>query len=85
MLASIGLALVEIGGIEEGVRFGERSIEAVKISKATYAMNRLAELGAALSEQRSPRSHELREGIRSTRLELASPRPSIAGTTTTPS
>ncbi|WP_344958674.1 XRE family transcriptional regulator [Actinomadura miaoliensis] len=81
MLASIGLALVKVGDVEEGVRFGERSIDAVRASKATYAMNRLAELDAALRDQVDPRARELRDGIRATHLELASPPPSIPGTT----
>lgn len=80
MLASIGLALVEIGDLDEGVRFGERSVEAVKVGKATYALNRLGELEAALQDRPGPRVGGLREDIRATRLALASPHPSIPGT-----
>lgn len=81
ILASIGLALVRVGDTEEGVRFGERSIDAVRVSKATYAMNRLNELGDALHDRAAKRSQPVRERIRATQLELASPHPSTSGMT----
>lgn len=81
ILASIGLALVQIGDVEEAVRFGERSVDAVKASKATYAMNRLDELDAALGERAAARALGLRQGIRSMRQDLLSPRSSTPGTT----
>lgn len=84
VLATMGLALIAIGDVSEGIGFGEQSIEAVRVSQATYAMNRLSELEVALRDQSSVRSRELREGIRATRLELSSPRPSIPGTNLDP-
>ncbi|WP_131741248.1 XRE family transcriptional regulator [Actinomadura roseirufa] len=74
ILASMGLALVAIGDVREGIRFGERSVEAVRVGQATYAMDRLSELGTALQD--APVAQSLRDGIRATRLALASPRPS---------
>ncbi|MEV5824202.1 helix-turn-helix transcriptional regulator [Spirillospora sp. NPDC052242] len=79
MLASVGLALVGIGDTEEGIRFGERAVDAVETSRATYALNRLSELDVALAGD--PRARQVRERIRATRRELASPRPSTTGTT----
>ncbi|WP_258945790.1 helix-turn-helix domain-containing protein [Actinomadura luteofluorescens] len=85
MLASVGLALTAIGDAEEGVRFGERAIEAVRVSRATYAMNRLNELGSALQGHSSARARDLRAAIGVTRRELGSPRPSTPGRTPGPS
>jgi len=73
-LASIGLALVAIGDVREGIQAGQRSLEAVKTSQARYALDRLTELDAALTGT-SPQERDLREGIRATRQELLSPRP----------
>ncbi|GAA2096382.1 XRE family transcriptional regulator [Actinomadura alba] len=76
ILASIGLALVSLGDVSEGIEFGARSLEAIRHSQAKYAMNRLSELDIALEPQGSIRSRELREGIHATRRELLSPHPS---------
>lgn len=79
LLATIGLALAAIGDTSEAVRFGWRSIEAVKISKATYALSRLSELGTVLADDAAPGARELREAIGATRQELAPPHPSTSG------
>ncbi|MEW2353961.1 helix-turn-helix transcriptional regulator [Spirillospora sp. NPDC029432] len=84
MLASVGLALTQIGDVQQGVRFGERAVDAVRVSQATYALNRLTELGTALQGDPSARARELRAAIGATRRELASPRPSTPGTTPAP-
>lgn len=84
MLASIGLALTRLGDVQEGIRFGERAIEAVRGSQAGYAMTRLTELGSALHAQQSTHSRELCAAINATGRELASPHPSIPGMTPAP-
>ncbi|WP_433229076.1 helix-turn-helix domain-containing protein [Actinomadura formosensis] len=85
MLATIGLALTRMGDADEGVRFGERAVEAVRVSEAAYATSRLTELGDALRDDVSARSRELRAAIGVTCRDFASPRPSTAGTTPNPS
>jgi transcriptional regulator with XRE-family HTH domain len=77
MLASIGLALTAIGDVSEGVRFGWRSVEAVRQSRARYALDRLSELAAALEVFDGARG--LREEIHATRRELVSRHPSTRG------
>jgi transcriptional regulator with XRE-family HTH domain len=72
-LATIGLALAAIGDTAEAIKFGQRSLEAVRVSRAKYAITRLSELGATLREETRPEARELREGIRVTRQGLASP------------
>lgn len=84
VLASVGLALTAIGDAGEGVRFGERAIEAVRVSRATYAMNRLNELGTALQGLSSARVRELRSAIGVTRRELGTLRPSTPDRTRGP-
>jgi hypothetical protein len=81
MLASVGLALTGIGDMDQGVRFGERALEAVQASQASYAMPRLTELGSALRDHPSAQAQDLRAAIDATRRGLASPRPSTEGTT----
>jgi hypothetical protein len=73
-LASIGLALVTIGDVHEGIQAGQRSLEAIRRIPARYNLDRLTQLGAALTEA-GPRARDLREGIRATRQQLLSPRP----------
>ncbi len=77
MLASIGLALTAAGNPSEGVKFGWRSVEAVRQTGARYALDRLSALGAALEIFDGTR--DLREEINATRRELASPHPSTRG------
>ncbi len=77
MLASIGLALTAIGDVSEGVKFGWRSVEAVRQSRARYALDRLSELAAALEVSGS--APGLREEIGATRRELVSRHPSTRG------
>lgn len=84
VLASIGLALTRIGDAREAIRFGERAVEAVRVSQAGYALTRLTELGSALQGHPSAWARELLAAIGATRRELASPRPSIPGTTLAP-
>ncbi len=74
MLASIGIALAQIGDITEAVTYGWRAAEAIHVSHARYAFNRLAELGAALERHGTPASLELQDRIRAMRREFASPR-----------
>ena len=78
MLASIGLALACIGDISEALAFGQRSLEAIQVSRARYSLGRLAELRDALKHHDTPGSRELRDGIRSTQRALASPHPSMS-------
>jgi hypothetical protein len=73
-LANIGLALVAVGEVHEGVHAGQRSLESIRTTQARYALGRLTQLGAALTEA-GPRARDLREGIRATRQQLLSPRP----------
>jgi hypothetical protein len=73
-LASIDLALVTIGDIEEGIQAGQRSLNAVKTYQARYALDRLTELSAALTGS-SPQERDLRADIRATRQQILSPRP----------
>jgi hypothetical protein len=72
-LATIGLALAAVGDTAEAIKFGQRSLEAVRVSRAKYAIERLSELDATLRDETRPEARELREGIRATRRELASP------------
>jgi hypothetical protein len=72
-LATIGLALAAVGDTAEAIKFGQRSLDAVRVSRAKYAINRLSELDARLRDETRPEARELREGIRATRRELASP------------
>ncbi|TYK45931.1 helix-turn-helix domain-containing protein [Actinomadura decatromicini] len=85
VLASIGLALTRLGDAKEGIAYGERAVEAVRVSQAGYAMTRLTELGSALMAHQSARARELRAAIGATRRELVSPRPSTPGMTPAPS
>jgi transcriptional regulator with XRE-family HTH domain len=78
VLASIGLALITIGDLHEGIQAGQRSLESIKISQARYALDRLTDLSAALTGA-SPQERDLREGIRATRQRLLSPRPPTPG------
>jgi hypothetical protein len=73
-LASIGLALVAIGDVHEGIQAGQRSLESIKITEARYELDQLTKLGAALTGT-SPQERDLRESIRATRQQLLSPRP----------
>lgn len=73
-LASIGLALVTIGDIHEGIQAGQQSLESIKITEARYELDLLTKLGAALTGT-SPQERDLRESIRATRQQLLSPRP----------
>ena len=77
MLASVGLALIAIGDVSEGVRFGWRSVEAVRQSRARYALDRLAQLAAALEASGS--GPDLREEISVVHRELVSRHPSTQG------
>jgi hypothetical protein len=72
VLATIGLALAAIGDTAEAIKFGQRSLEAVRTSKAKYGLSRLSELGATLGSETGPGARELRDGIRVTRQDLAS-------------
>jgi hypothetical protein len=72
-LANVGLALVAVGEVHEGIHAGQRSLEAIQRTRAKYALGRLTQLGAALIEA-GPRARDLREGIRTTRQQLLSPR-----------
>jgi hypothetical protein len=71
-LASIGLALVTIGDVHEGIQAGQRSLESIKITEARYELDQLTKLGAALTGT-SPQERDLRESIRATRQQLLSP------------
>jgi hypothetical protein len=82
MLATVGLALTRVGDVAEGIRWGERSLEAVQTSRAAYAAARLVELDRALGDQ--PAADELRAGIHATCRDLASPRPSTPNTLPNP-
>jgi hypothetical protein len=73
-LASIGLALVTIGDVHEGINAGQRSLEAVNTTQARYALVPLTQLGAALTGT-SSQERDLRQGIRATRQRLLSPHP----------
>src|SRR5262249_23354712 len=46
-LASVGLALVTLGDVHEGIQAGWRSLEAVKTSQDRFALHRLTALDAA--------------------------------------
>jgi hypothetical protein len=72
-LASIGLALVAIGDVGEGIQAGQRSLESIKITEARYELDLLTKLGAALTGT-SPQEQDLRESIRATRQQLLAPR-----------
>lgn len=78
-LASVGLALVAVGDIHEGIRIGHRALEAIQRTQARYALGRLTQLGAALTGT-SRQERDLRENIRATRQQLLSPRPPVPGT-----
>lgn len=78
ILASIGLALVAVGDVHEGIQAGQRSLEAVRTSQARYALDRLTELGAAFTGS-SSQERDLRESIRAIRQEFLSPRPPTSG------
>jgi transcriptional regulator with XRE-family HTH domain len=71
-LASIGLALVTIGDFHEGIQAGQRSLESIKITEGRYALDKLTQLGAALTGT-SSQERDLRENIRATRQQLLSP------------
>lgn len=77
-LANIGLALVAIGDVQEGIQAGQRSVEATVRIRARYNLHRLTQLAAALTGT-SPQERDLRQSIRATRQRLLAPRPTLAG------
>jgi hypothetical protein len=77
MLASVALALTALGEVGEALKFGQRSVEAVRQSRARYALDRLAELAHALAPFDGTR--ELSEEIKATHRELVSRHPSTRG------
>jgi hypothetical protein len=71
-LATAALGFALRGDHTEAVHYGGRAVAAVRQSEATYALDRLDELGQALARpaRRHAPARELREEIGATRREL---------------